>query len=262
MTTVNRYRLYCETEQQYVYVWDTSPPTRCPNDAVDSSPPHEFDSSLVTIVDSITQEVTKVEEPTDGFFLSEPSRFTIPSGSAGSISYHDYSWPYDIILWKTRLYVPSALVGDNFDIIVDPYRVVGYLTTNANAGDTVLNVSATVTSNVVPGMNVVLDANAESPPEKEEYICVGRDLDNNTITISSPLLYNYSAGQIVQRNIYLVRNFRFYLDRVLHEFGDKGFKGKLIPANTVMTMRYTNNDGLAKEVDWDINLYYGLDATL
>ena len=32
MSTVNRYRLFCETEDTHIYTWSQVKPNKCPND--------------------------------------------------------------------------------------------------------------------------------------------------------------------------------------------------------------------------------------
>lgn len=51
MTTVNRYRIFCNTENAYVYTWDTSPPTSCPNNNT-----HTVDLDSVTLIESISED--------------------------------------------------------------------------------------------------------------------------------------------------------------------------------------------------------------
>jgi hypothetical protein len=45
--TVNRYRLYCNTESAYVYTWNTTVPTVCPNNNT-----HSIDTTTITVIDS------------------------------------------------------------------------------------------------------------------------------------------------------------------------------------------------------------------
>lgn len=52
---VNKYRVYCTTEQAYIYVWDTHPPTSCTNNNA-----HTLDTSTTTILDSISEANTSV----------------------------------------------------------------------------------------------------------------------------------------------------------------------------------------------------------
>ena len=49
--TVYQYRLYCETEDAYVEVWDTEAPTVCPNNNG-----HTIDTDSITVIDKITQD--------------------------------------------------------------------------------------------------------------------------------------------------------------------------------------------------------------
>lgn len=48
MATLNRYRIYCITENDYFYKWDESDPNVCPNNNT-----HSIDSPLTTVIDSI-----------------------------------------------------------------------------------------------------------------------------------------------------------------------------------------------------------------
>jgi len=47
-TEVNRYRVFCQTESNYTFVWDTSKPTTCPNNIT-----HTIDSNSISIIDTI-----------------------------------------------------------------------------------------------------------------------------------------------------------------------------------------------------------------
>ena len=49
MSTLNRYRIYCDTESDYVYTWDESTPTVCPNNNS-----HTINSTLTVIVDTVS----------------------------------------------------------------------------------------------------------------------------------------------------------------------------------------------------------------
>ncbi len=56
-TEVNYYRIYCQTESNYVYKWDTSIPSNCPNNIA-----HTIDSNTITIIDTVnTTNVSMVD---------------------------------------------------------------------------------------------------------------------------------------------------------------------------------------------------------
>lgn len=71
MTTVNRYRIFCNTENAYVYTWDTSPPTTCPNNNT-----HTVDISSVTLIDSVSEDTISLVSGLNSSSLSLASSGT------------------------------------------------------------------------------------------------------------------------------------------------------------------------------------------
>ena len=71
MTTVNRYRIFCNTENAYVYTWDTSPPTTCPNNNT-----HTVDSASVTLIDSVSEDTISLVSGLNSSSLSLASSGT------------------------------------------------------------------------------------------------------------------------------------------------------------------------------------------
>jgi hypothetical protein len=59
MTTVNKYRFYCESENAYKTVWGESPPTKCPDEST-----HTIDEESITIVNNITENDVRVKSKT------------------------------------------------------------------------------------------------------------------------------------------------------------------------------------------------------
>ena len=60
MAEVNKYRLWCETEQAYVYTWGEEEPTLCPNNSA-----HTIDSSKTAIDATIGNQNVVISEYTD-----------------------------------------------------------------------------------------------------------------------------------------------------------------------------------------------------
>ena len=52
---IYKYRIYCETEQTYVYTWAETEPTTCPN-----NPAHTINTDTIVIVDEADNEPHKV----------------------------------------------------------------------------------------------------------------------------------------------------------------------------------------------------------
>ena len=53
--SVYKYRIYCNDESTYNYVWNTTPPTTCPNNNT-----HVIDNTTITVVDSISNDEQKL----------------------------------------------------------------------------------------------------------------------------------------------------------------------------------------------------------
>jgi hypothetical protein len=57
MTTVSKYRIYCETEDDTVYTWAESEPTTCPNNTA-----HTIDTDSISIVDHIEENHVQLQD--------------------------------------------------------------------------------------------------------------------------------------------------------------------------------------------------------
>ena len=60
MTTVYKYRLWCETESTHVYTWDESEPSVCPNNSS-----HSIDVSRTTIDAVVGEDRVDISDHTD-----------------------------------------------------------------------------------------------------------------------------------------------------------------------------------------------------
>ena len=71
-TTLNRFRIWCDSEQKYVFVWSAGDdvPTQCPNDST-----HTIDTFSAVIVDSLERKTTEISNlpvtPFDRILTSE-----------------------------------------------------------------------------------------------------------------------------------------------------------------------------------------------
>ena len=251
MTTVYKYRVHCIAENIAVIVWGTTPPTICPNDHVDRT----IDTTKTTIIGSVSTQSFIVKQPTTGYFQNTSKKLTILSGSAGDVTTHDFTWPMDILFWKAEIYPDISNVGDQIDVIADPMKISGVLTVDAITGDTILNVpSALVNSeNISKGLEITLNDNTNSQN-------VGRitaiNTVNNTITVENALSFNFNSGTVIYTNVLLIKEKQIHKDNYKIKIGAKGFSGIFFTANTVLRSNYTNNNGLAKTLYFDLEYYY------
>lgn len=248
MTTVYYYKIWCVTENDYIFKWTTEPLTECPNDAG-----HTVDLNSVILVNTISENIVEIKQPTDGYFMVEDYEFVIPSGTPGNVSTIDYTMDDTILLWVTSFDCTAETFGDKFDVIVNPDTTIGVLTTTVNVSDTVLNVNSTATANAVRGMYLTLDNGVDTQNVGK---IMNIDADAGTLTVKTPSTFTFAPGSLVKLNFYMAKNI------VLNSLnkqnaGEKGFSGKEIPVGTVLRMNYTNNNGLAKTFVWKFGYYFG-----
>ncbi len=252
MTTVYKYRVHCISENIDVIVWDTTTPTICPNDHADRT----IDTTKTTIIGTVSTQTFTVEEPTTGYFQHTTKKLTISSGTVGDVTSHDFTWPMDILIWKVEFNADTANEGDQFDVIINPANNSGALTANAVINDTVLNVPAALVNdeNITKGVEITLDDTTNSQN-------VGRitaiDKVANTITVANALTFNFNSGvTIIYVNVCFVKERQIYKADDKIKIGEKGFKGKLVTANTIIRCNYTNNSTAAKTLYFDLEYYY------
>jgi len=158
-------------------------------------------------------------------------------------------------MWKTEFHPLPNCLGDEFSINISPNTTLGILTSIANTGAVVLNVSSSVVNNnyLSNGMEVLLVNGLQT-----EY--VGRIININKynlqITIELPLSNSFNMGTLIKINTYMLKKFKIYQTSSTVKFGEKGIVMKKLPKNTIIRVEYKNNDGLAKTLYLDIEYYY------
>lgn len=244
-TEVNRYRIFCITENTYVYTWGTSEPTTCPN-----NPAHTIDSSI-SIVETVSSQVVKAAEDSEGYFETGDIMMNVPSGTPGAVTTLDVTWPMDATLWRTVLTPTTDMLGDFINVIASPETTVGGLTAPASSGATVLSVNGTVTANIQRGLLITLDDGVNKDVLGR---CTAIDTLAGTITVTTPLTHSFAAGTPVKVGVYVLNGISIHNTESI-DIGLKGMKGKLIDAGMILRVYYTNNSGTAKTVYWRYEIY-------
>lgn len=241
---VYKYRAICIEEAIYVYQWGTIPPTLCPHVHADRT----LDTSSITIVETISTKDVTAKEQSEGYYQAKTFYLDIPAGVTGAMSTKTVSWPVDILLWLTEVYVGLGADSDMFEIIGSPDTIIGVCTAAVTAGDTVISVSPTVIQNISYGLNLNLFDGVNN-----DAVGVVTNIDANasTITIEIPPTHSFAIGTYIILNVYVVREHIIYGSDICGyktQFGAKGFKGKPVPANVELKFNYYNNTTTAKVV--------------
>lgn len=234
---LNKWRIYCETDAIYEYIWvsdDDPNPTTCPTNTS-----HTITSSLTRIVETrepsvvtISQESTK----TGSHYEWVSIQF---DAIANTTTTYTFSYPYAINILSAMVQTGVENKGDTLSWYMTKDSVIGTITSDVAAEDTVINVSSTVTDTIHVGFMVNLYDGVNTD------ICgrvVLTDADAGTITVS-----------IASTQIFLavtptyVRMTVPFLDKVemghpsRWQIGDSKINSSYVPADTIATCEYTNN---------------------
>jgi len=240
------YQIYCKSEKKIIKEWSLTPLTKCPN-----SINHEVDLDSSKIDEGYNNTII-AQEASDGYFETTHVNMSIPDGTPGTVTEHDVSWPMDILMWRTLLTPLSDMIGDQLSVLAGPETTVGIVTSLVNIGDTVINVNSTVIANTIRGFLITLNDGVNKDVLGR---CTAVDTGASTITVTTPTTHSFAAMTTpVKISIYLLKDIDITDTKVI-DIGSKGFKGKNLPAGTILRVYYTNNSGTAKTFKWRPEYY-------
>jgi hypothetical protein len=130
MPSFYRYRIFCETEQQYVYVildQNDPVPTKCPNNTSDT-----VNANTVTIVEILNENSVVVKEETGqtgGTFGVYATNLDISPNSTNTIT---VSFPYPISSLCTYYSTTSANTKDLLSVTIGENTPIGVITSSAS----------------------------------------------------------------------------------------------------------------------------------
>lgn len=245
--TLYQYRIFCVTEAINVTLWDIVSPTKCPH-----SIEHEINLNSVAIIDKISDNVVKIEDedsPTQGNFRTESHKFIIPAMSTSSMT---LSWKYQITVMVAKVSSGEINRGDVINTYVAEHTTVGVLTSNINAGVTIIPVSPTVMTNANIGYNVRI-TNGIHTDELGEIIA--KDYINNSITVDASTQNAFSAGSYIQMTVRKIKNYEFS-EPCYNVIGSSKITGSSLPANVPVRVEYQNNGQTDKTFIFTVEYLY------
>ena len=235
--TINNYRLFCNTENTYVTVWNTDTPSVCPHNNQD-----HIDTNSITIIDSINStsvNITQTNGNVNDNYRTESRRIFIPAGQTITT---DLSYPYNISILTINWTTTNDNTGDLLNCYFDPNTVIGVITQKVNQGDTILHVSPTVINNLQKGYQVNL-TNGQQTIDLGE--CILFDTVTNTIKVTLPVNNSMNVGSYVRMTLHNVKNWIFGpADQV--RLANKHLQTSHFPAGTVIRIVYQNNTNVDK----------------
>lgn len=237
MREVFRYRVWCDVDGKWEYVWANTEPTVCPTNAA-----HTIDTTKTSIIESIEKRDVKVQEesvPTGGTFQFQI--IDVPSSSVGWTNV-DTSFPIPISILGAQLLVDAENIGDEIEALVGPDTTTGTLASDVAISDTEIVVSQTVIDNVHIGYYLKLDDSVEVDD-------MGRviAIDGTTLTMETAAVHAFAAATptLVKQTVKMVLISKLRKGGRI-EIGETKIGASYLPPNVVLRLRYNNIDGTAK----------------
>ncbi|MBA42966.1 MAG: hypothetical protein CMF62_03020 [Magnetococcales bacterium] len=241
-----KYRIYCETDSKWEFVWreeNQSQPTTCP---VDTN--HNINSSSVAIVDERSELKVQIQEEkitTGGHFRLEDYTFTCLGNQT---TFFEFSIPTPSSVLSYKLVVQPNMGGDEFGGIVGPDTIIGAIGSPVGTSDTTFTVTNTVIENAFLGASCNL---FDGTNTDEVGFIIGIDSENSTITVQNTPSNTYSplTPTYVRIGVKMANDIKLpYLPNGGYmEVGQSKIGASHLPANTITRVRYKNNTSETKE---------------
>ncbi len=177
------------------------------------------------------------------------------TATSGSWQKKDISFSIPIALLSAETTLESLNKTDVVQFLIGPETKVGVLISSSTSGDTILTVNSTVTDNIQVGFNCSVSLSGGS--EYEDLGIVTKiDKPNSQITVDKPTTLSHTA---------IVTDVKQTVNMVSHLWlpgsnriviGESKIGASYIPANTILRMRYQNNEGTTTQKTFSFRIEY------
>lgn len=226
--SVSKYRVYCETEAAYIYTWGDTLPTVCPNNNT-----HTITTGTVSIVEEIQENTVSIKQesiPTGGNFKCKGYSFVATANTTTSYS---VSWSYNTTAMVVHIQSNESQLGDVLEAVVYPEQTVGVITAACNIDATTAVVNSTVIANAFIGMECFIET---------EFLgtIISINKETSTVGFETPVTVNHAGGSAFKVQIRIIESYHLGTS-IGASLGASNMGGKHLPANSVTSVRYTNN---------------------
>jgi hypothetical protein len=242
--TVHRYRIWCESEQTYVYTWDTETPTKCPNNIE-----HSINETVVSIDSTLATNIKG--KGYKGISQSTCICVNIPPDE--EIYTETVTWPCSIYFTRMQIISTKDNIDDELNLILNPDTPVGIITSYLEKGNNTLQVDRNVIDFLFDkiGSEIVIT----SFKEESRKFNLGRvlEIDEEKLTVTvefaSPEM-EFEKESIISSSFYFVKNYQF----------NPSYQKQLTFSSstpiTTLSCQYKNNNRLVKKLYIEIDYTY------
>lgn len=247
--SINKWRIYCETESQWSYGYldeSVNRPTNCFTDTN-----HTVNNSSSSIIDvHVVNEVVVKEEDiaTGGHFMTEGFSTNMLANTTTTTT---ISWPHPITVLLAYYTTLPEHIGDSFQLVSDPVTI-GYITSNISVSDSIINVSSTVISHVFIGYEMIITDGTNT-----DFLDIITNINknDNTITTKQGATHSFITGSLIKIQRRFLKNLEIGMSWH-YEHGKSKIGGSYLPANTNINLIYTNNSNVDKLFRYHVDFLY------
>lgn len=249
--SISYWKLYCDTEQTYVYGYKEEEPEKCFNNQT-----HILSKRPILQETFLNNNQTIKEEDisTGGNIQFKSLQFSIPSGNPGDKTIFEHSFLYPISIISINLLIQPDNIGDIVEADIAHNTTVGIITENISSGVTEFTVSDTVINNLNIGYNVFLNDGVHTNVLGS---CIFIDKTNKKIATEFSTTNDFllNSPTYLQQTVKLIDKIHIVNTHNLLLGSDK-IGASYIPKNIPGRMIYTNNNGLEKTFTFLIQYLY------
>jgi hypothetical protein len=247
-TSINKYKIYCNTEAVYVYGWKETTPTTCFNNVA-----HSVNTNSVQLLDTISSSYVNVKEDKVNVqrntWVEDIPITSIAPNSSKTVT---FTFPITVSLYSFMIVPDSTHKMDQFSIIANENTTMGLIGADVSIGATSLIAPAAFLTYGYIGFYGVLTNGTNTDD-------IGRILtiDKNTgiITFETATTHAFSASNTLFKMTIKVLSEMYICGPGVYRFFDDVIGGAPIPAGTVAKFVYKNNDPLIGGVTKDFVVY-------
>lgn len=195
--------------------------------------------------------VIKIQEEdinTGGHYQAHSFELDIDQAS-GEWKALDISFPLPVSLLSAEFTDRDEYRKDVCEFQISPDTTIGTLTTAASTNDTVLDVAQSVIDNIKIGYWVTIGS-------FDAGRCISIDKINNKITVENGMDQSYSIGTLCKITVKMLPRLELNGGNVQRALGESKIGGSYIKANTIIRLRYQNNDGITKRFSFVLEYLY------
>lgn len=252
MTILNKWRIFCETEGTWVYVWleeNASAPDDCPN--ISSHTINVNSISIAEILDSSDITLKEESTKTQGNFRTEGFAFNIPAQAnyTGSISF-----PYDINLLAVWFNVKSENLGDKLTVKYQPLYA-GTLATAITTPTTTIHIDHVTCYLLNVGYELLIKRVSDNLIENLGEI-LDINLSTHIITITNATVASFDENDQIIINVSGVKNLTL-ATQGRHCIGTSKIGATFIKTGGVFYAYYTNSTPAStKTFEYELEYLY------